>query len=239
MSESCYYIWDIVLTSISILATVALSIIAVWQNSRYKKLADRKDEIRTIEQKEENRLRIRPYLFTVCEEQPYETFGELGEKDYIEMDGYYKETFRVNSNTSIPIDIQEQSNTDNAAKQAILALSMMEKYCLMEYKIQNVGNGTAINIKMLINGQKTFEPFALRKNADKSVYFLFNLEDYPISSDKIFDIEIFYEDIENSTKYQQTERISLRKEVDSGFLIHIIEKSENISLPMTTGKGKS
>ena len=58
MPESCYYIWDIVLTSISILATVALSIIAVWQNSRYKKLADRKDEARKAEIDEENRLKF-------------------------------------------------------------------------------------------------------------------------------------------------------------------------------------
>ena len=49
------------------IGTVLLGLISVWQNEKFKKMSDRKDELREKEIKESQRLEILPYLFTDCE----------------------------------------------------------------------------------------------------------------------------------------------------------------------------
>lgn len=235
MPETCYYVWDIVLTIISILATVALSIIAVWQNSRYKKLADRKDEARKAEIDEENRLKIRPYLFTNCEEQPYEVFKDLSETSYIEIDDFYSDKQQYAVKNDLPVKIKESLISDDAVHRSFLLLSSSEEYCLIQYTVQNVGSGAAVNTKLLINSKGTINCFALGVQERKEIYFLLNYASFKDQEQIDLRIEIYYDDIEHKTKYKQEETITIHQ-IDHTEPMFIIDKSETISNPIIINK---
>lgn len=214
MSEGCYFVWDIILSALSILATVALSIIAVWQNKRYKKLSDVKDEEHFKEEKERNRLRIRPRLFI---EYNNDSYKEIIDKQHIlieDLDEGTSDGFDIK--TSAPDDIKQEVLGKNAIKSGLLALKNIERFFLLTFRISNVGAGNAVDIELTINSRRTLPPFYLVVGDSKTIYVLFDFISVPPFNSKTIRLNLKYKDIENAEWYQQDFKVVLREKKGAG-----------------------
>ncbi len=217
MTETCYYNWDVFLTAFSILATVALSIIAVWQNKRYKNLADKKDEIREIELKEENRLKIRPYLFTDFLEHDYTYLKDKVIHEFLYFNALPSEKKAIEIHSILPSEIRDEFYGENTTTQVFKALKNINKYMVVVYNIKNVGCASAVNVLLHINNATTYPPFALMVGETREIIFLFDFDEIGQCDKYEVVLDFQFSDIEDKTTYTQC----------TSFFIHEDESVEN------------
>ena len=203
MVENCYYVWDVVLTTVSIIATFSLSAVAIWQNNRYKKLANRKDEIRQSEIKEENRLKIRPYLFSSYEEKSFDKLIEESVKEFIFIDNISEDKKAYDTHYAVPYEVFDITNEKDRTTKAWKMLGQINRYLLVSYTIINVGAGTAIDIILKINGKMTLPPFAIMVGEKREINLLFDFDGIGKCNDEEFILAFQYHDMENNQKYVQ------------------------------------
>lgn len=191
------------------LGTVLLGLISVWQNEKFKKMSDYKDELREAEIKESQRLSIQPYLFCEYEEKIFETLSSMVKLDLILVDNFDTEGNGYPFYDGVPSFLQMALN-DRAGFKPI---RNAQKYILTKFNITNIGQAGAVDILLEINNRKTLTPFSMIKESTKTIYILFDIEDN-IEGEKEISFDFFYNDIQGDTKYKQQFLIDICKNKD-------------------------
>lgn len=212
MSAECYNLWNVILSGISIAATAFLSCVALWQNKRYKKLADKKDIQREKEIKEINRLKIRPYLFTTYEEASPEKMVKSKDIDFILIDSLSSEKLSYKNYNYLPQDIIDEYTHPNLLTKSIKLLNGINKYLLVIYNVKNVGMGSAVDISLKINDKITVPPFALMCKEEKTINILFDFDQIGKCDETEMILKFTFSDVEKNGNYSQ----------ESSFMIHEI-----------------
>lgn len=215
------------------IGTVLLGLISVWQNEKFKKMSDRKDELREKEIKESQRLEILPYLFTDCEPDNIKSVKEKKQAFiYIDDLDCQNDKQAYDFYNELPNYIERELQ-ESPISAALATTKNFGKYIFVKYTIKNVGQAGAVNIRIKLNNKIILPPFSMVHNETKVIEFLFetqklNLGSYPI------DIVFNYSDIKGTGTYIQQDRFHLHKRINSVGDTHIVlgvEETNNISFP--------
>lgn len=222
---------------LAFIGTVLLGALSLYQNNIFKKSNENKEK-----------LMIRPYLFTVIEDENPIYLAE-NEKEYILID-YMGDEFRVKHSSrnihseignykhkkkeysdflNLPKDKQEHSkHLRLLQEQTDIVNNLNQRFELVRYKIANAGQGNAINIDITLNGGKVVPLFCLTQNESKELLFLFDFKNAIKNNEYTFNIEFSFYDIEVDKPYHQKETFYINKDSDNNLSLRF---KEQISIP--------
>lgn len=210
---------------LSFIGTVSLGILALWQNHIFKKTTER-----------QNRLSIRPYLFSTIEDETLLNVYENKMSYYyfsckdgaFDFENYNKNTpsmlrpylgfekaYNSLETLNIPDKEKIEKKKEYLEKQTAALNDLRKKYQVVIYNITNYGNSAATNVNIKMN-EKNFMPFfSLAKDHETKLVFIFDFNN--VNNGKyIFKIDSTFKDIEDFGAYSQSEKfyISKRSETD-------------------------
>ncbi len=239
MPVECYNIWSIVLTIISILATITLSVVAVWQNSRYKKLSEAKDESRKLELKEENRLKIRPYLFAEFIEDKYTFLANNSNCEFLYFDDLPSNKKAIQIHNRLLPDIEEILSEQDSIALGLKAQKLLRKYLVISYKLRNVGADSAINVLLLCNNAKTYPPFALMAGEIKEINLVFDFDEIDKCDKYEVILEFNFTDVEGNESYMQQTSFYINEDINAADTIYYTSSYCKITAPQRLNLEKS
>ena len=198
----CYYIWDLILTALSIVATLLISVIALCQNKKIKNLSDQKDEARAQEIQNENRLKIRPRFFISYTE--IDSQRTSADSTIIYVDDLSNKKVDYSAYTGDLSSIDESLIQGDTIADAFRELNSINRFLRVRYTIRNVGAGSATDISFTIN--EKFVPlwFALLIGETKTIDILFDFEKIGECNKKEIVLSFSFSDIEQNQYRQET-----------------------------------
>ena len=226
---------------LSFIGTVALAGAALWQNQSFRLESRRKEE-----------YAIRPYLFSEVEERDIEFLADNQIeflKINIESDGtpsiicasrdkpndvmgYVVARQMLRDFLEQPME-EKLSQTDRRTELIFVEvnclLNIKRKYKLISYCLENHGAGSAVKIRILLNGGPIAPLFCLSHEEKKQMYFLINTERLMKGTDSKFNLAIEFYNVEDFGPYRQTEAFLISKTGD-GYIALII--GDQISSPV-------
>lgn len=224
---------------LAFLGTVSLGALALWQNFSFNKLNQK-----------QNRLSIRPYISTYIED---ENISLIAENDIgyfsleAQKDGSLKCTgfsrnrpFKTRAYIKAKKEYEQLLTKEDQDvnkqielldKQATELNTLNNKYILIQYKLTNNGNASAVKIDITLNKEKITPLFALDKGISHILYLFCDCENIAINQTTKFDFDICFFDIEDYGPYKQSETFYVTKK--EGGLLSLNYK-EQISSPNDT-----
>ena len=96
----------------------------------------------------------------------------------------------------------------------ITSLQLMKKFLFIDYSIENIGNNTACNIKLKIDGIPAPTDFYLAKMNSKTLKLIISLMEFTVGEEKDIEFTYDFSNIDGSVEYQARESFTVSKDND-------------------------
>ena len=165
---------------------------------------------------EERKRQIKPSLASSYKHVYHDNFVDQKEENeggYIIIAPKRNDDYHIYYSPIPPTWLKYERSKDNTTNM-LLSLHYMKKYLCIEYRLENVGNDTACEIKLRIDGTPATTDFALAKMNSKIFKLIFVLEDFNVGEEK--DIEFTYDflNIDRTVEYRARESFTVFKDLD-------------------------
>ena len=208
---------------LTFIGTASLGALALYQNYNFDKI-----------NRTQNRLSIRPYLFTKIGQENIVFLAE-NHIEYCKLKIENDKITHLGISRNRPSLITEylkytneydilQDTTDTYNKRCELLQkqtdslnSLNKRYALMSYKLGNYGNAAAVNVNILLNNENLIPLFSVNREENMLFYFLCDFEKVSSNKNIEFKFEFNFCDIEGFGPYIQTQDIYIDK-LENGLL---------------------
>lgn len=93
----------------------------------------------------------------------------------------------------------------------------MKKYLCIKYKVENIRNDTACNIKLKIDDILALKDFALAKMSSKILKLIFALDGFSAGEEKDIEFTYDFSNIDGTVRYRARERFTVLRTMTEAF----------------------